>query len=141
MPTLLHFRLLPHLVAASTLAVSIVAQAETWVVTDRNHPIQSPAGVRLILLGEKDRLEERLTRALPANPQLAAAAFPQFMSSQEGRSLIAELAKAQQDAADAWSTGVEKIPAVVVDRTYVVYGVSDVVAAEAMISQARSTQQ
>jgi len=132
--------LLPHLVAAAALAASIGAHAETWVVTDRNHPIQPPAGVRLIVLGEKDRLEERLTRALPANPQLAAAAFPQFMSSQEGHSLLAGLAKAQQDAADAWSSGVEKVPAVVVDRKYVVYGVADVPAALAMINQSRSAQ-
>lgn len=140
MPTPLHSRLLSQLAAASALAVSISAHAETWVVTDRDHPIQAPAGVRLIVLGEKDHLEGRLTRALPTDPRLAAAAFPRFMASQEGRSILAGLAKAQQDAADAWSSGVEKVPAVIVDRTYVVYGVSDVAAAVDLIDQARRTQ-
>ncbi|EGH26960.1 hypothetical protein PSYMO_37951, partial [Pseudomonas amygdali pv. mori str. 301020] len=32
------------------------AHAETWVITDRNHPVQTPAHVRLILLDEQERL-------------------------------------------------------------------------------------
>ncbi|MGH8391347.1 MAG: DUF1525 domain-containing protein, partial [Pseudomonas sp.] len=39
---------------------------------------------------------------------------------------------------DAWSVGVEKIPAVVIDRRYVVYGEADVAKAIAQIDRARS---
>ncbi|RMP50114.1 Thioredoxin-like protein, partial [Pseudomonas savastanoi pv. retacarpa] len=47
------------------------ANAETWIVTDRNHPVQAPARVRLILLDESERLEAKLSEGLPANQQQA----------------------------------------------------------------------
>lgn len=40
-----------------------------------------------------------------------------------------QLASAQQGATDAWSTGVLKVPAVVIDRQFVVYGQPNVAAA------------
>ncbi|WP_446939641.1 TIGR03757 family integrating conjugative element protein, partial [Pseudomonas aeruginosa] len=58
----------------------------------------------------------------------------------DGRRLQAELVKAQQDVADAWSLGVEKIPAVVVDRQYVVYGEPDVSRALELIAKARRSR-
>ncbi|OTJ71748.1 hypothetical protein CAY98_34130 [Pseudomonas aeruginosa] len=50
------------------------------------------------------------------------------------------MVKAQQDVADAWSLGVEKIPAVVVDRQYVVYGEPDVSRALELIAKARRSR-
>lgn len=50
------------------------------------------------------------------------------------------LVKAQQDVADAWSLGIEKIPAVVVDRQYVVYGEPDVSRALELIAKARRSR-
>ncbi|TES54399.1 DUF1525 domain-containing protein, partial [Pseudomonas syringae pv. tomato] len=38
-----------------------LANAETWVVTDRNHPVQAQAHVRLILLDESEQLELKLS--------------------------------------------------------------------------------
>nr|QIU79937.1 integrating conjugative element [Pseudomonas aeruginosa] len=85
-------------------------------------------------------LEEQLTDALPKDPQQAQVAFQQLLQSPEGRRLQAELVKAQQDVTDAWSLGVEKIPAVVVDRQYVVYGEPDVPRALELIAKARRTR-
>jgi integrating conjugative element protein (TIGR03757 family) len=42
--------------------------------------------------------------------------------------------------ADAWGLGVAKVPAVVVDRRYVVYGQPDAARALARIEQYRRTQ-
>ena len=119
---------------------STITLAETWVITDQAHPVSAPAGVRIILLDEQQRLEEQLSRSLPAEPRQAAAAVQRFMATTEGARLQADLAKAQQDAADAWSTGVEKLPAVVVERKYVVYGEPDVATATRLIDRARSMQ-
>ena len=47
---------------------------------------------------------------------------------------------AYQGVADAWGLGIAKIPAVVVDRRYVVYGEPDVPRAVARINAYRSTQ-
>ena len=116
------------------------AQAETWIVTDQAHPVIDPGSARILLLDTQERLEEQLTQALPHDPQQAQAAFQRYLQSPEGRRLQAELVKAQQDVTDAWSLGVEKIPAVVVDKQYVVYGEPDVPRALERIAQARRSR-
>ncbi|RMN76062.1 hypothetical protein ALQ53_200101 [Pseudomonas cannabina] len=112
-----------------------LARAETWVITDRNHPVQAPAHVRLILLDEQERLETKLSERLPANQQQAIAIMQQRLKSADAQRLQRDLALAQQNLVDAWSIGVTKVPAVVVDRTFVVYGETNVLAAEHRIAQ------
>ncbi|AZL70132.1 TIGR03757 family integrating conjugative element protein [Pseudomonas oryziphila] len=122
---------------ALTLA-SVTVQAETWAVTDSAHPLTDvPAGVRVIKLDDQQRIEAQLSQKLPPNPHQAALAARQLMSTPAGAALMQELAVAQQGAADAWSVGITKVPAVVVDRQYVVYGQPDVKAAMQSITQAR----
>ncbi|WP_183144095.1 TIGR03757 family integrating conjugative element protein, partial [Pseudomonas amygdali] len=107
------------LVIASQITL---ARAETWVITDRNHPVQASAHVRLILLDEQERLETKLSEGLPANQQQAIAIMQQRLKSSDAQRLQHDLALAQQNLVDAWSIGVTKVPAVVVDRAFVVYG-------------------
>ncbi|WP_162882167.1 TIGR03757 family integrating conjugative element protein [Pseudomonas coronafaciens] len=114
------------------------ANAETWVITDGNHPVQASAHVRLILLDEQERLETKLSEGLPANQQQAIAIMQQRLKSADAQRLQRDLALAQQNLVDAWSIGVTKVPAVVVDRTFVVYGEPNVLAAEQRIAQWRA---
>ncbi|TRN85615.1 TIGR03757 family integrating conjugative element protein [Pseudomonas syringae] len=115
-----------------------LANAETWIVTDRNHPVQAPAHVRLILLDESERLEAKLSEGLPANQQKAIAIIQQRLKSNDAQRLQRDLALAQQNLVDAWSMGVTKVPAVVVDRKFVVYGETNATAAEYRIAQWRA---
>lgn len=141
MPNHTHFcRLRRWPMPLAALFACAFSQAETWVITDQAHPVTAPIGVRVILLDELQHLEELLSRSLPADPRQAATAVQRFMATPEGARLQADLAKAQQGAADAWSTGVEKIPAVVVDRKYVVYGEPEVAKAMRLIDRERSMQ-
>lgn len=117
------------------------ANAETWIVTDRNHPVQAPERVRLILLDESERLEAKLSEGLPANQQQAIAIMQQRLKSSDARRLQRDLALAQQDLVDAWSMGVTKVPAVVVDRKFVVYGETNATAAENRVAQWRAAAQ
>ncbi|WP_455809215.1 TIGR03757 family integrating conjugative element protein [Pseudomonas koreensis] len=116
-----------------------LANAETWIVTDRHHPVQAPAHVRLILLDESERLEAKLSEGLPANQQQAIALMQQRLMSSDAQRLQRDLALAQQNLVDAWSMGVTKVPAVVVDRKFVVYGETNATAAEYRIAQWRAT--
>jgi integrating conjugative element protein (TIGR03757 family) len=54
-----------------------------------------------------------------------------------GQALQRELATAWQGIADAWSLGITTLPAVVVDRRYIVYGEPDVAKAVARIEAYR----
>ncbi|MDU8600639.1 TIGR03757 family integrating conjugative element protein [Pseudomonas syringae] len=114
------------------------ANAETWIVTDRNHTVQAPARVRVILLDESERLEAKLSEGLPANQQQAVAIMQQRLKSNDAQRLQRDLALAQQDLVDAWSMGVTKVPAVVVDRKFVVYGETNATVAENRIAQWRA---
>jgi integrating conjugative element protein (TIGR03757 family) len=57
-----------------------------------------------------------------------------------GEALQRRIGHAYQGVAEAWGLGVARIPAVVVDRRYVVYGEPDVPRAIARIDAYRGTQ-
>ncbi|WP_080033074.1 TIGR03757 family integrating conjugative element protein [Pseudomonas syringae] len=116
------------------------ANAETWIITDRNHPVQAQAHahVRTILLDESERLEAKLSEGLPANQQQAIAIMQQRLKSSDAQRLQRDLALAQQNLVDAWSMGVTKVPAVVVDRKFVVYGETNATEAEYRIAKWRT---
>ena len=117
------------------------ALAEALVYTDKAHTVSAAIDARVVLLDRQHHLETDLSRDLPPDPQLAAAIIHGRLSSPSGKRLQSDLTKAQQDITDAWSMGIEKIPAVVVDRRYVVYGEPDVAKALELINRAKSQPQ
>ncbi|CAJ0723212.1 TIGR03757 family integrating conjugative element protein [Ralstonia pickettii] len=106
--------------------------ADVLVVTDSRHPVQSTAGARVIDLDLPERIEAELAAGLPNDPNSAAALVQQRLRD-GGPTLQRRIGSAYQGVADAWGLGVAKIPAVVVDRRYVVYGEPDVARAVARI--------
>ncbi|WP_425612710.1 TIGR03757 family integrating conjugative element protein [Xanthomonas vesicatoria] len=109
------------------------------VITDSRHPVRTMRGERLIELDEAPRIEAELSAALPADPDQATAIARRRLN-QGGADLQHRIASAYQGVTDAWSLGITSIPAVVVDRRYVVYGEPDVARAIARIEQHRRTQ-
>lgn len=96
--------------------------------------------MRVIKLDEQQLIEEQLSQHLPRDPRQAAIVARQMINSPVGRALTQQLAVAQQGVADAWGLRVEKIPAVVVDREYVVYGQPNVAAAVDAVEKRRRKQ-
>lgn len=125
------------LLQASTVAS---ARAEAWAVTDSAHPLSVPPGVRLIQLDAGERLEAQLSAGLSTDPAQAAIALQSRLQGPAGVRLGQEQAAAQQGLVEAWSVGVQKLPAVVVDRRYVVYGETDVSQALARIDAYRQRE-
>nr|WP_262384146.1 TIGR03757 family integrating conjugative element protein [Pseudomonas fragi] len=119
----------------------VTVPADALVVTNKTHPVTAVVGTRIVLLDQQHHLETELSRALPSDPQQAAAIIQNRLNSPSGKRLQSDLAKAQQALTDAWSMGIEKIPAVVVDRRYVVYGEPDVAKALELINRAKSQPQ
>lgn len=117
------------------------ARAEAWAVTDSAHPLSLPPGVRLIQLDAGERLEAQLSTGLSTEPTQATLALRQRLQGPAGVRLGQELAAAQQGLVEAWSVGVQKLPAVVVDRRYVVYGETDVNQALARIDAYRQREE
>ena len=113
----------PALCLAITLtAVSSSAfAADIIVITDSSHPVKPMGGERIIELDQPARIEAELSADLPADPNRATALARQRLST--GHSdLQRRMGQAYQGVADAWSLGIAKIPAIVLDQRYVVYG-------------------
>lgn len=105
-----------------TLLASTAASGEIILITTNQTPLAATKNIRTINLGLPAILEADLSSALPANPAEAQAIATQRITPD----LAAQLTKAHQNVTDAWSMGVTKVPAVVVDRKYVIYGETNV---------------
>lgn len=112
---------------------------ETLVITDSQHPVQAPADARIIELDLPARLEAELTAQLPSDINHSAALIQQHLAN-GGNALQQRLGTAYQGVVEAWSLGITALPAVVVDRHYVVYGEPEVAKAVALIEAHRGTQ-
>lgn len=128
---------LPITTAVLTLIVWPAMATDIHVFTDSAHPVRSlPGNVTVIKLDAGERLENELSENLPAD-QEQAARLVQRRLEQGGPTLQHRMADAYQNVAEAWGLGVMKIPAVVVDRRYVVYGEPDVELALTSITRYR----
>lgn len=110
--------------------------ANIQVFTDGDHPVKAAVGIPVVELDAPTSLEAGLSFRLPPDPARAAAIARARLNA-DGAPLQRRLAVAYQGVVDAWSLGIEKIPAVVVDRTYVVYGVVNIARAVSIIDRYR----
>lgn len=128
---------------AANIALSLLALGtpSAWAVdvcvyTDDAHPISAPETVRVIRLDAPAALQSALSQGLPKDPVNAAQAVRERLRS-DGGALSRRLSDAYQGVVEAWNLGVLKLPAVVVDGRFVVYGDADVVHALSLIEQFR----
>lgn len=115
-----------------------VRAEEIWVVTDHAHIVRAPKATRVIYLDEPERITSELNAELPSDPARAAFLVKKRLR-QGGDALQRRLALAYQGVVDAWKLQIRKIPAVIVDQRYVVYGDSDTANAIARIREYRRT--
>ncbi|MBN3849440.1 TIGR03757 family integrating conjugative element protein [Paraburkholderia sp. Ac-20342] len=116
---------------------SPVLAADIHVFSDRTHPIHSiPAGVQVVELDAAQQMDDQLTRGLPAHAEQAALLVRRRLE-QGGTALQQRFASAYQGVTEAWGLGITKVPAVVVDHRYVIYGEPDVQRALSKIARFR----
>ncbi|WP_122339469.1 TIGR03757 family integrating conjugative element protein [Pseudomonas caricapapayae] len=127
-------------VISLVLGITTHVSAETVVVTDSRTPIKNSVGVRVIYLDNPEIIQQQLSAGLPNDPQIAAFEVKRRMSGDRGEAINKRLRDAHQGVADAWGWGVTKIPAVVVDGQYVVYGNADVARAQALVADYRARE-
>lgn len=113
------------------------AAAEVLVVTDSRHPVRTIPDARVIALDSPARFEEALSAKLPADPDQALSLARRRVADCD---LQGRLRQAYQGVLEARTLRIAKVPAVMVDRRYVVYGEPDVFRAVARIEQYRRMQ-
>ncbi len=125
------------LIGLATLGSVAASAQEVWVVTDSSNPVTGKATVsRLIELDAPQQFEAELAAQLPGDVPRAVTLVQQRLK-QGGQPLQTRMRDAYQGVADAWSLGITTVPAVVVDRRYVIYGESNVDKALARVAERR----
>jgi integrating conjugative element protein (TIGR03757 family) len=132
---ILFFRWFPVLFLVS-FGLSVAA-ADVLVITDSCLPVQAVSDARGIELDLPARIEAELSAGLPADPHHAAEIARQRLRD---KALRQHLRQAYQGIADAQNLNIARIPAVIVDRRYVIYGESDVSRAVARIDAYRNAR-
>lgn len=125
----------PSLFIISLLLFSLNTYASVTIVTDSLHPLRNiPNEARIIVLDDSIKLHASLSDNLPNDP-IEAEQVVKARLTALGNSYQQNMKQALEDALAAYQLGVIKIPAVIQDNRYVVYGESDVLAALALIKQ------
>ena len=112
---------------ALALAASPAAGAGDVVAfTLSSMPLRATGGAVVHVLDARDAYAAAFGADLPADPERALAEARRRVSSPAGRAALGRIAEAAAGNVLAGRLGIEKLPAVVVDGRYVVYGVRDV---------------
>ncbi|HAV1239867.1 TPA: TIGR03757 family integrating conjugative element protein [Salmonella enterica] len=117
------------------------AAAQTVIYTTARFPVEHPApGVVIQTLEDVNELEQALFPALSQNPQQAEQQARLRMQQPDWKSQEAHLTHTYQALLDAYTLGIKKIPAVVFDDRYVVYGTTNVELAQQKLDAWREEQ-
>lgn len=114
----------------ASLAVSALAWAPMSVLgqsievfTTAGEPVSNvPEGVAVIELDAPARLDAEISQGLSADLDAARISMRERMESPEWPSIMQRYGDLHTGVTRAWLLRVEKVPAVVVDGQYVVYG-------------------
>nr|WP_298411684.1 TIGR03757 family integrating conjugative element protein [uncultured Halomonas sp.] len=126
------------LVATAIACSSAVAGVEVFTVA--GEPVVNvPVTAAVVELDAPARLDAQISQNLPANPERAKQVLHSRMKGPQWQATLKRYAELHTGVARAWMLGIEKVPAVVVDSQYVIYGEPDVQAALEKIAQTRGS--
>ena len=100
--------------------------ADVVAFTLSSMPLRAEGTATVHVLDARDGHAEAFGADLPGDPERALTEARRRLETPAGRATLARLASAAAGNALASRLGIEKLPAVVVDGRYVVYGVRDV---------------
>ncbi|MEY0162069.1 TIGR03757 family integrating conjugative element protein [Providencia rettgeri] len=125
------------------LMLPCAVSANTVLYTTRDNPPMRPEVlVDVVYLDESDALTDAwfaaqgIELSMDNTSQIIAA-----LQSPAWQTQAAQLKQAYQGVIRAWQLGVERVPAVVVDDKWVIYGLTDVARAQSEIAQYRQRQE
>ena len=116
--------------------------ATVWVFTaDRLPTLQHVEQAdRLFVLDHADTALRGLSFNNPSSEAQARQRAMAIIQSPSGQAAIDRMRNSAEAIAVAWQHGIQKLPAVLVDERYVVYGVYDVESALARITRRRDAR-
>jgi len=129
------------LLTLSVLIAGVAGAADVVVFTDSAHPVTNTGDARVVYLDRAEKIEREMSAGLPNDIDRAEKIVKDRLNTPDGQRMIEELTESSKDLMLAWELGVKKIPAVVVDSQFVVYGQTDVGLAVSRITTRRAGQE
>lgn len=120
------------LLALFGLLMQTVSHADVLVFTDHANPVMNAGSNSVIHLDQPQHIENELSEGLSNDP---TEAEQQASHRIQDRGLQQTLMQSYLQVVKAWQLGVVKVPAVVVDERYIVYGQPDVAKALQQIAK------
>jgi integrating conjugative element protein (TIGR03757 family) len=116
---------------ALNLLVTLQASAQpesVWVFTTATLPTlrQLDLSTQVFTLDAIEKPLRHLSFPYPGSEDAARNQAVLMINSRQGQAVLEQLRRNAQALALAWQSGIDKLPAVLVDQTYVVYGEYDV---------------
>ena len=128
--------------AMSAQAVLASETSSVWVFTADRLPVLQHVeqADRLFVLDHADTALRGLSFNNPSSEAQARQRAMAIIQSPSGKAAIDRVRNSAEAIAVAWQHGIQKLPAVLVDERYVVYGVYDVESALAQIARYRDAR-
>ncbi len=109
-----------------------LSYGEVLVFTDDKHPVINTGNYEVYYLDLPSKVEQRLSEGLSNDP---IEAKQQALTRINDPKLQQEIQQSYLGVIKAWQLGLTKIPAVVANNKYVVYGIADVEIAVKLINE------
>jgi integrating conjugative element protein (TIGR03757 family) len=110
-----------------SVVVAQGASARTVIYTTQKYPVTTPLTDMVVLIPEDiQQLAQSLFPALSDTPAKAEQQAKQRMQQPDWGEQEARLTRAYQTLLNVQSAGIEKVPSVVFDDRFVVYGTTDI---------------
>jgi len=121
---------------------SHAADPTVWVFTAGRLPALQNAqqADRRFVLDHAEHALKGLSFPNPGNPAAAKQRALHILHSPRGQAAMANLQNNSEAITVAWQYGIDKLPAVLVDQQYVVYGVFDVAVAIDKVARYRDAK-
>ena len=119
--------------------IALAGEPTVWVFTAERLPaLQNVARAeRLFVLDRADNALQGLSFPNPGNATQARERAMAMIQSPQGQAALQRMRNSAEATLIAWQHGIEKLPAVLVDEQFVVYGVYDVESALTQIARFR----
>lgn len=98
---------------------------------------QSNRANAIYYLDDVERALASLAKGLPTELSVAEAVTQRRLNTAEGRSTLQQLQTAFDGLVRAWSHDIEKLPAILINDQYVIYGIRDVDEALRLFAESR----
>lgn len=117
---LISFNVTSSIHASDIETVKVFTTSSLRVVPSKTVPAE------IIKLDEGELLIRQLGSQLPNNQAAAEKEVFRRMATEDGKALVEQIGSVYDGVVEAWSLGITKLPAILIEDRYVVYGIYNV---------------